>query len=102
MFLTCAKQTAKKFDPVEVVLLLKSMSLGCTMVTLRSETLLYMSTPHRLVVQNGGRLNLDCECHAARVDTNGTNEISQHYNHEVTTEHRPACKTPQHILLVVA
>ena len=26
------------------------MSLGCTMETLRSETLLYMSTPHCLVV----------------------------------------------------
>ena len=45
-FLTCAKRTIKKFDPVKVVLPLKFMSLGCTMVTIRSETLLYMSTPH--------------------------------------------------------
>ena len=47
--MTRAKQTAKKFDLTKVVLLLKSMSLGCTMVTSRSETLLYMSTPHSLV-----------------------------------------------------
>ena len=32
---------------MKVVLTLKFMSLGCTMVTLRSETLLYMSTPQR-------------------------------------------------------
>ena len=30
---------------MKVVLPLKFMSLGCTMVTIRSETLLYMSTP---------------------------------------------------------
>ena len=41
----CAKRTIKKFDQVKVVMPLKFMSLGCTMVTLRSETLLYMSTP---------------------------------------------------------
>ena len=46
MFSTRAKRTAKKLDSIKVVLLLKSMSFGCTMVTLRSETLLYMSTPH--------------------------------------------------------
>ena len=42
-----AKRTEKKFDPVKVVLPLKFMSLGCPMVTLKSETLLYMSTPQR-------------------------------------------------------
>ena len=35
----------KKFDLIKLVLPLKFMSLGCTMVTLRAETLLYMSTP---------------------------------------------------------
>ena len=33
----------KKFDLIKVVLPLKFMSFGCTMVTLGSETLLYMS-----------------------------------------------------------
>ena len=47
MFLTCAEQTAKKFDLIKMVLLLKSTSLGYTMVISRSETILYMSTPHR-------------------------------------------------------
>ena len=46
--MTRAKQTKKKFDPIKVVLSLKFMSLGYTMVTLRSETLLYMSTPQSL------------------------------------------------------
>ena len=36
----------KKFDLIKPVLRLKFMSLGYTMVTLRSETLLYMSTLH--------------------------------------------------------
>ena len=40
-----AKQTMKKFDPIKIVLPLKFMSLGCTMVTLGSETLFFMSTP---------------------------------------------------------
>ena len=44
-FLTCAKRTIHKFDPIKVVLPLKFKSLGCTMVTLRSETLLYIRTP---------------------------------------------------------
>ena len=35
----------EKFYQVEVVLLMKFMSLGCIMVKLRSETLLHMSTP---------------------------------------------------------
>ena len=43
----CAKRTIKKFDPVKVVLPLKFMSFGCTMVTIRSKTLLYMSKPQR-------------------------------------------------------
>ena len=42
--LTLAKRSTKKFDLVRVVLLMKFMSLGCTMVTLRSKTLLYVST----------------------------------------------------------
>ena len=42
-----AKPTMKKFDPIKVVLPLKFMSLGCTMVTIGSETLWYMSTPQR-------------------------------------------------------
>ena len=41
----CAKQIKKKFDQAKVVLPLKFMSLGCIMVTLRSETLLFVSTP---------------------------------------------------------
>ena len=36
-----------KFDLENEVLPLKFRCLGCPMVTLRSETLLYMSTPHR-------------------------------------------------------
>ena len=42
-----AKRTIVKFDPEKVVLPLKIMSLGYTMVTLKSERLLYMSTPQR-------------------------------------------------------
>ena len=42
-----AKRTTKKFDPVKIVLPLKFKSLGCPMLTLRTETLLYMSTPQR-------------------------------------------------------
>ena len=42
----CAKRTRKKFDQMKVVLLMKFMSLGCTMVTLRSETLLYINTSY--------------------------------------------------------
>ena len=41
-----AKRTIKKFDKVKVVLPLKFMSLRCTMVTLRSETLLYINTSY--------------------------------------------------------
>ena len=44
-FLMRAKQTIKKFDPVKLIQPLKLMSLGYTIVTFRSETLLYMSTP---------------------------------------------------------
>ena len=44
-FLWRAKRTTKKFDPVKVDLPQKFRSLGCPMVILRSETLLYMSTP---------------------------------------------------------
>ena len=44
--MTRAKQTIKKFDPIKVVVL-RFMSLGCTMVTVGSETLLFMSTPQR-------------------------------------------------------
>ena len=62
-FLTRVKRTIKKFDPVRVILSMKFMSLGYTMVTLRSEALLYMSTPsdawHSLswLVQEIGRLH---------------------------------------------
>ena len=38
-----AKRTIKKFDPVKLVLPLKFMFLGCV----RSETLLYISTPQQ-------------------------------------------------------
>ena len=34
------------FDLIEIVLSMKLKSLGCTMVTLGSETLFYISTPH--------------------------------------------------------
>ena len=40
-----AKGTIKKFDQVKVVLAMKFLSLGCIMLTLTSEILLYMSTP---------------------------------------------------------
>ena len=43
-FLICAKRTKEKFDPTNVVLPMKFMSPGYTMVTLRSGILLYMST----------------------------------------------------------
>ena len=36
----------KKFDLVKVVLLMKFMSFGYTIVTLRSETLLYINTSY--------------------------------------------------------
>ena len=45
MFLTHAKRVIKNFDQIKVILPLKFRSLGCAMVTLRSETLSYMSTP---------------------------------------------------------
>ena len=44
-FLACAKRTAKIFDPVKAVLSMKLLSPGCTLVTLRSETKWYISTP---------------------------------------------------------
>ena len=51
-FLVCAKRTVTKFDLTKAVLPMKLSSPGCPMVTLKSETLLYMSTPewgmHRL------------------------------------------------------
>ena len=47
----CAKLTKKKFEPIKEVLALKFRSLGCTVVTLRSETLLYMSTPQWYVLE---------------------------------------------------
>ena len=43
-FLTHAKQTIKNFDIVKLILLLKFIFFGCTIV--RSKALLYMSTPH--------------------------------------------------------
>ena len=39
-----AEKTIKKFDQVKVVLPMKFIPLGCIMVTLRSETLLYINT----------------------------------------------------------
>jgi len=42
----CAKRTIKNFDQVKVVLPMIFMSFGCTMVTLRSEKLLYMNTSY--------------------------------------------------------
>ena len=44
-FFACAKQTETKFDMAKVVLPMKSSSPGCTIVTLKSKTLLHMSTP---------------------------------------------------------
>ena len=46
-FLVCAKRTVKIFDPMEVVLSMKLLSPGCTLVTLRLETKWYISTPDR-------------------------------------------------------
>ena len=43
-----AKQMIKKFDQTKVVLPMKFMSLDCTMVTLGSETLLYINTSYPL------------------------------------------------------
>ena len=45
LFLVCAKRTETKFDLTKAVLPMKLSSPGCTVVTLKSETLLYMSTP---------------------------------------------------------
>ena len=42
----CAKRTIKKFDQIKVVLPMKCTCLCCTMVTLRSETLLYINTSY--------------------------------------------------------
>ena len=47
----CAKRTIQKFDQTKVVLPIKFMSLDCIIVTLRSETLLYLSTPHLGIIQ---------------------------------------------------
>ena len=44
-FLVCAKRTETKFDLTKAVLPMKLSSPGCPMVTIKSETLLYMSTP---------------------------------------------------------
>ena len=53
-----AQRTIKKFDPEKLVLLLKFMSLGCTLVNLRSETLLYMITPQPVTPFSSTRPNL--------------------------------------------
>ena len=42
----CAKRTMKNFAYVKVVLPMIFMPLGCTMVTRRSETLLYINTSY--------------------------------------------------------
>ena len=55
-FLACAKRTAKIFDPVEAVLSMKLLSPGCSLVTSRSETKWYISTPERII--RGFKLNL--------------------------------------------
>ena len=47
-FLVCAKRTVTKFDLTKAVLAMKLSSPGCPMVTLKSETFLYMSTPDRV------------------------------------------------------
>ena len=44
-FFARAKRTEKIFDPVGAVLSMKLLSPGCTLVTLRSETKWYISTP---------------------------------------------------------
>ena len=44
-FPACAKRTVTKFDMAKAVLPMKWSSPGCTMVTLKSKILLYMSTP---------------------------------------------------------
>ena len=46
-FFARAKRTAKIFDPVEAVFSMKLLSPGCTLVTLRSVTKWYMSTPEQ-------------------------------------------------------
>ena len=42
----CARRVIKKFDQIKVVLPMKFMSLGYTIVTISSEILLYIITPH--------------------------------------------------------
>ena len=49
----------KKFDLIKLILPMKFMSLGCTMVTLRSETLLFMSTPQQHSTAQRGHLIKD-------------------------------------------
>ena len=44
-FLVCAKRTVAKSDLTRAVLPMKLSPPGCTMVTFKLETLLYMSTP---------------------------------------------------------
>ena len=44
--MVCAKRTKKNFDPITVVLPIIFMTLGYTMVTLRSKTLLYINTSY--------------------------------------------------------
>ena len=44
-FLMRAKRTIKKFNQMKVILPMKFMSLGCIMVIIWSETLLYVNTP---------------------------------------------------------
>jgi len=46
--LVCAKPTITKFHQMKVVLLIKFMSLGCIIVTLRSKTLLYIKTSYSI------------------------------------------------------
>ena len=49
--MVCAKRTVTKFDLTKAVLPMKLSSPGCPMVTLKSETLLYMSTPDSIQVK---------------------------------------------------
>ena len=62
LFLVCAKRTETKFDLTKAVLPMKLSSLGCTMVTLKSETLLYLSTP-----ELDSRLRSDRQPHSVLV-----------------------------------
>ena len=55
-----AKRQMMKFDLTQAVLPLESVFLGCTVVTLRSETLLYINTSY---YQGWTPLHVACKAH---------------------------------------